>query len=813
MKKLLSTRFGSVSKNLSKFLLVGVMFVTLFASSSVAHAYIVPTLTVYGTGDGNTVNLTVAGDPNVSVVFYYLKSGSGQQLAILGNTDSNGNYTTTINSSTYGILTGTPVHVTTDGIGGLSSQTLTWPTVSTTVSSNQFSLSPSAVVLSIGQSTSVIANNSSGSLYVSNNSNPSVATVNLSGTSISVVGNTSGTSVVTICNLGNSVNCPTLYVDVLNSGAQQLSFSQNNVTLYTGQSTPITVAGGNGIYTISNNSNSSLIFASMSGQTLTLSTSASTGSASITICSSDMSSCGVVNVTVGLTNTNATLTFSQQNPTISIGQNTTISVYGGSNSYYISSNQNSNILQANISGSVLTLYGITSGTDNLTICATSGGCSQLLVTVSYVPTGGALALSQSTLSLSVNQTLSITISGGSAPYNLPTPTGAIYQANISTNILNITGTSVGTAQVAVCSASGGCTWLTLTVNSAGSSVGQVSFSQSSLSLNSGQSSTVSIYGSGSYYISSNSNSSIANATISGNSVIVNAVAYGTTSITVCQSGGECGSLYVTVGSTSTGGQITFSQSNLTMTSGQNSNVTVYGTGPYYVSTNSNSSVAGAVINGSSVLINALSYGTTNINVCQSGGQCGIIYVNVTTSNNTTTTGGTSFLLLSQYTPSISVGQTATVSILNGVSSVYTVGYNSNPNSVTTTLNGNILTLTGIRNGYSVIIVCDTNNDCSPVIASVGYSSVVIPSSLPASSSSGSTTAISGYQFTQTLYLGSIGTEVSRLQERLTTEGVYSGPVNGRFGPLTQAAVKKYQTDHGITPTGNVGALTRAALNG
>lgn len=69
-----------------------------------------------------------------------------------------------------------------------------------------------------------------------------------------------------------------------------------------------------------------------------------------------------------------------------------------------------------------------------------------------------------------------------------------------------------------------------------------------------------------------------------------------------------------------------------------------------------------------------------------------------------------------------------------------------------------------------------------------------------------------YKFQNPLSVGSVGTDVTELQKRLTTEGVYSGPINGRFGPLTEAAVKKYQTLHGLTPLGNVGPATRAALN-
>jgi peptidoglycan hydrolase-like protein with peptidoglycan-binding domain len=69
-----------------------------------------------------------------------------------------------------------------------------------------------------------------------------------------------------------------------------------------------------------------------------------------------------------------------------------------------------------------------------------------------------------------------------------------------------------------------------------------------------------------------------------------------------------------------------------------------------------------------------------------------------------------------------------------------------------------------------------------------------------------------FNFTKDLKLGSQGDDVTELQNRLTQEGVYSGPITGYFGPLTVAGVKAYQAKHGISQVGTVGPLTRAQLN-
>ncbi|MDP3947527.1 MAG: peptidoglycan-binding domain-containing protein, partial [bacterium] len=54
--------------------------------------------------------------------------------------------------------------------------------------------------------------------------------------------------------------------------------------------------------------------------------------------------------------------------------------------------------------------------------------------------------------------------------------------------------------------------------------------------------------------------------------------------------------------------------------------------------------------------------------------------------------------------------------------------------------------------------------------------------------------------------------VADLQEFLTIRGLYNGPANGNFFILTLEAVKKFQKEQGINPTGYFGPKTRAAAN-
>lgn len=79
------------------------------------------------------------------------------------------------------------------------------------------------------------------------------------------------------------------------------------------------------------------------------------------------------------------------------------------------------------------------------------------------------------------------------------------------------------------------------------------------------------------------------------------------------------------------------------------------------------------------------------------------------------------------------------------------------------------------------------------------------------SPSGVASSINAYKFYNSLKVGSKGADVTALQQRLKAAGVYSGPINGSFGTLTEAAVKKYQKLHGLQQLGSVGPSTRAAL--
>jgi hypothetical protein len=243
------------------------------------------------------------------------------------------------------------------------------------------------------------------------------------------------------------------------------------------------------------------------------------------------------------------------------------------------------------------------------------------------------------------------------------------------------------------------------------------------------------------------------------------------------------------------------QTNVTVAPGQSDAVTISGgSGTYYVSSNSNGSVASAAVNGASVTISGAAAGTDNVNVCSSDGLCSTIYVTVSGSTTTVTNTGSSLTL----TQVLSVGQRVNILLSGGVAP-YSIS--SNPSSAfSATINsGDVLTLAGLGMGESSITVCSSNNICMPVY-------VDVMSAVSGVNGTTATTASNQYDFTTLLTYGSTGAAVTALQEQLTSDGLYTGPITGYYGDLTTAAVKAFQSKHGISSVGYVGPGTRAALN-
>lgn len=379
--------------------IAAVIAVCLGAFSSNVHATMVPSLLLSLINNNTQIQLTVIGaDPNSAVAFDY-PSASSVVSTNLGMTNTNGNFTTTINPSGYNITVGMPIYVIVDGA---QSQAVNWPNYSAPAgSSGYLSLSQSNINVIAGQGAVVMISSNVGNVgavSVTSNTNPSAASVSISGMQAVVNGLSAGSTNATLCAV--NAGCTTLYVNVQPVGAAQpsvvsspsvVSFSQGTVSLIVGQSQVVSMTGPGSFY-VSSNTNSSVASTNVNGSTLTVMGLAA-GNISLSICSAgnNITSCGAVQVFVTPSNntpnnTSSTTVYLNPNSlTLNIGQSSTVALSSSQSiggTYYVNTNSNPSVVTVNVNGSTAQAYGLAFGGSNVSICEVGGNnCANLYVYV------------------------------------------------------------------------------------------------------------------------------------------------------------------------------------------------------------------------------------------------------------------------------------------------------------------------------------------------------------------------------------------------------------------------------------------------
>jgi hypothetical protein len=261
----------------------------------------------------------------------------------------------------------------------------------------------------------------------------------------------------------------------------------------------------------------------------------------------------------GMANATGTIMFSNASPTLGQGGTGSVTLSGGTGSYYILNNSNMGNVSASISGNTLNLYGAANGQSTITVCSTSGGCGTFTATVQ---SPGAPTLSLSNLNVAQGGQGSITLSGGAGPYTVSIPVGSGISTTLLGNTLyvNVGSNTTGSNTITVCSSNGSCTPLTVNAmtqsNTGTGNTGTTGGLSLSLPLTVGQNLQVGLSGngSGSFFLQTPM-SSPALASVSGNTLMLNGATVGNGTVTVCQTGGSCLPIRLSVsqGLTGTGG--------------------------------------------------------------------------------------------------------------------------------------------------------------------------------------------------------------------------------------------------------------------
>ncbi|MGC9605449.1 MAG: peptidoglycan-binding domain-containing protein [Minisyncoccia bacterium] len=254
-------------------------------------------------------------------------------------------------------------------------------------------------------------------------------------------------------------------------------------------------------------------------------------------------------------NSSGGLPLNQTNVTLQAGQSIAVSA-SVSATLSISNNSNSSVAGAYINGNQIIVTAGNPGTTNITVCAANIGCSTIYVTVqsSSSSAPASISLSQSNVTITAGNSQAVTLSGSGSYYVSSNSNPSVASFSLSGSTLTVSGTNAGTTALSVCSSGGNsasCGTLNVTVVASGTTNSSTNsaaptFSPSNVTLTVGGRQSVTVYGTGTYYILANSSPSTVTANVNGTNIDLTGLAVGGANVTVCQMTGECSNLYAYV---------------------------------------------------------------------------------------------------------------------------------------------------------------------------------------------------------------------------------------------------------------------------
>lgn len=359
-----------------------------------------PVLTVSGAGDGNNVTVRVTGgEINAPVeLFYNRPVGQLPEHRTIGTTDMGGSFTGTVSTRGLGITQVSPVYV---QVGGYQSLPVNWPfsnTGSAATSTGAIMFSDVSPTVSVGQSgTIAISGGSGGTYYIASNSNPNFTSAAISGNMLTLSGTQAGQSSITVCSTAGP--CAVITPNFSSSGSSSTSttgtigsptLSASSVNIGQGGQGFVTLSGGMTPYSVSvvggNNVSTTLM-----GNTLYINGNAA-GMATVNVCSATTGASGTLctPITVNVSGSSGQvagtstgmLSFSLP---LTSGEALRLSLSGGSGSYYIQP-MSSSLVNANVSGNMLTLTGMGTGSATINVCSGSSSASTTCLPIAVTVT-------------------------------------------------------------------------------------------------------------------------------------------------------------------------------------------------------------------------------------------------------------------------------------------------------------------------------------------------------------------------------------------------------------------------------------------
>jgi hypothetical protein len=565
-----------------------------------------------------------------------------------------------------------------------------------------FTTAPSSLTLAVGSTSAQFSISGGTPGYSVATSNAAVATVQASGTTFTINAVSGGSAVVSIKDsIGGEV---TVNVATAASGVALFSTAPAGVTVAVGGTTQsYLISGGSPAYSVIS-SDAAVASVGVNDSQFVVN-GVSGGTATVTI--KDSAGAGTtVAVTVG--SATKLFTTAASSVTIVSGSSQTYAISGGA-APYTASSSNGGLTSATVSGSVLTITGIASGSASVVVLDGAGSSVQIAVVVSSSGTGVSAALfTSASASIVVAPTTRPTylIGGGTGPYTVSSSNTTVASASVSgSTTLAVTGVGAGSATLVVSDALGAKVTVNVVVGTA-QVVALYTTAPASATLAAGSSQTYAIGGGVAPYAVTTSNPVLATVSVTGSTFTVSAATGGNAQISVFDSTG--GSVSFAVAVPVGGALFTTAPAIVAVAINRALNYTIGGGTAPYVATSSNVSFATASVSGATLTLSGLSTGSAQVVVRDAAGAQLTISANVAAAN-----------LLATSAPSaitIAPASAATYQISGGVGPYF--ASSTNLTAASGAVSGSTLTIAAVASASTSVVVRDSAGNSVSIAVTV-----------------------------------------------------------------------------------------------
>ena len=322
--------------------------------------------------------------------------------------------------------------------------------------------------------------------------------------------------------------------------------------------------------------------------------------------------------TIAVTVDNLAALFTNAPASINLSPATSASytVGGGVPGYSVSSTD-TRIASASLNGTTLSVNAIAVG--NATVTVRDAGGKTIALSVNVGSLTALYSTAPSTLTLAKDTQRSFTVSGGLPGYSAESTDARIVAATLTGSSFSIRGVATGTASVLIRDTVNGLVTLNVTVGG-DSLLGLFTSAPASLTVAKGTQSTYSVGGGVAAYTVESSDRRVATVSLTGNSMVLNAVDFGSALITIRDAAGTTLTVNLKVESSSPGTFFTSAPSAVSMTAGTSESYVIGGGAPPYSAVSSDARVVTGAVNGSTLIISALKVGSAAVQVVDAAGK-------------------------------------------------------------------------------------------------------------------------------------------------------------------------------------------------